>query len=193
MQRVSKPSHQHEGLRFPPRPQPSWLWLLPLSTPPLLRLSSRKELPRSTRLSRTPSSESVIMKSHYQINAEIKKKIEAAAGPLQKKLLEKNAAALDKQIEWLQQAKEKLEGKALASRAAINPDSIEAKILSALDKIFKAIDEMKAKIAKITEKIQNAAGPLEEKVLTKVQEGLKKQLQKLNELKEKLQAQLQKA
>ncbi|KAF6203925.1 hypothetical protein GE061_002263 [Apolygus lucorum] len=125
--------------------------------------------------------------------AEIKKKIEAAAGPLQKKLLEKIAAALGKQIEWLQQAKEKLEGKAPASRAAINPDSIEAKILSALDKIFKAIDQMKAKIAKITEKIQNAAGPLEEKVLTKVQEGLKKQLQKLNELKEKLQAKLPKA
>ncbi|KAF6206174.1 hypothetical protein GE061_017400 [Apolygus lucorum] len=55
--------------------------------------------------------------------AEIRKKLEAAAVPIQKKLLEKIAAALDKKIGFLQQAKDKLEAEAPASRAAVNPNS----------------------------------------------------------------------
>ncbi|KAF6203926.1 hypothetical protein GE061_002264 [Apolygus lucorum] len=125
--------------------------------------------------------------------AEIKKKLEAAAGPLQKKILEKIAAALGKQIEWLQQAKDKLEAKAPASRAAVNPDSSLVKLAEGIAKIGKGIDELKAKLAKVADKIKNAAGPLQKNVLAKVQEGLNKQLQKLTELKEKLQAKLPKA
>ncbi|KAF6203927.1 hypothetical protein GE061_002265 [Apolygus lucorum] len=122
--------------------------------------------------------------------AELKKKLEAAAGPLQKKILEKIAASLNNKIKWLQQAKEKLEAKAPTSLAAANPNS---KLAEGIAKIGKGIEELKAKLAKVADKIKNAAGPLQKNALMKLQKGLNKHLQKLTELKEKLQAKLPKA
>ncbi|KAF6204154.1 hypothetical protein GE061_002494 [Apolygus lucorum] len=67
--------------------------------------------------------------------AEIKKKLQAAAGPIQKKLLEKIAAGLNNKIKWLQQAKDMLEAKAPASRAAVNPNSKLVKLVEIIAKL----------------------------------------------------------
>ncbi|KAF6203928.1 hypothetical protein GE061_002266 [Apolygus lucorum] len=119
--------------------------------------------------------------------AELKKKLEAAAGPHQKKMLEKIAAALNKQIGWLQQAKEKLESKAPAPRAAANPNSNAVKLAEGIAKIEKGIAELNTQLAKVADKIKKSSGS-QKNALLKLQSGLKKQLQKLTELKNKLQA-----